>query len=91
MEALPSLKEVGTILSTNGGPFCQGDTRKSSSRLLGGTTKFETASYADFVIVSWLHFLKRIDENIYAKVVKIEPAYEKVYNASAKWLEHDGH
>lgn len=51
----------------------------------------EVASYADLVIVGGLQFFKVIDEEMFAKVVKIEPAFGTLYEASKKWLERDGH
>jgi hypothetical protein len=43
------------------------------------------------MIAGVLHFLKVIEEDIYQRVVKIEPAYEKLYDASKPWLERDDH
>jgi hypothetical protein len=50
-----------------------------------------TASYADFMIVGALHFFKVIEEDGYLRVVKIDPAYGKLYDASKQWLERDDH
>ncbi|PMD12331.1 hypothetical protein NA56DRAFT_652562 [Hyaloscypha hepaticicola] len=75
MEALPGIKALGEILRKNGGPFVQG----------------ETVSYADFVIVGWLRFYKVIEEDLFKRVVDIEPALGKLYYASKQWLERDDH
>lgn len=48
-------------------------------------------SYADFVIVSILHWMKRLDERFYERAVGIEPALKHVYEASKQWLERDDH
>ena len=50
-----------------------------------------TVSYADFVIVSVLHFMKRIDQALYERVIGIEPAFRDLYEASKVWLERDDH
>ena len=72
----PHLKELGQLLKEkDGGPF-----------LLG-----EKVSYADFVIVALLQFLKRIDEALYEQTVKIEPALQTLYDASMQWLVRDDH
>ncbi|KAL8790229.1 MAG: hypothetical protein Q9195_006452 [Heterodermia aff. obscurata] len=69
----PALKEMGDILKAEGGPFALG----------------KTVSYADFVIVSLLHYAKRIDEAIFERAVVIEPSLRIVYDASKQWLERD--
>ena len=43
------------------------------------------------MIVGALRFLKVIEEDIYQRVVKIETAYGKLYDASRLWLERDDH
>ena len=43
------------------------------------------------MIVGALHFLKAVEEDIYQRVVKIDPAYGKLYDASKQWLERDDH
>ena len=43
------------------------------------------------MIVGALRFLKVIEEDIYQRVVKIDPAYGKLYDASKQWLERDDH
>lgn len=49
------------------------------------------ASYADFVIVACLQFLKVIDENLYRRFVSVDPVIEKLYDASKPWLERNDH
>jgi hypothetical protein len=41
--------------------------------------------------VSALQFFRRIDESIFRRLVEMEPAFEKVYDASKQWLERDDH
>lgn len=48
-------------------------------------------SYADFVIVAALHFMKRADEKIYERAIQIEPALTELYEASQEWLKRDDH
>ena len=69
------LKEMGNILKAEGGPFVLG----------------KSASYADFVVVSFLHFARRIDEAIFERAVVMEPSLKTVYDACRKWLERDDH
>ena len=67
--------EVARLLKTNGGPFFLG----------------KQVSYADFILVGFLHFLKRIDISMYERAVDLDPALKTVYEASQKWLSRDDH
>jgi hypothetical protein len=49
------------------------------------------ASYADFVIVGMIHFLKVADEETYERLVKTEPEFRKLYDVCKQWLERDDH
>ena len=49
------------------------------------------ASYADFVIVGLLRFFKVIDEDIYKKVILVDPSLGRLYDASEPWLKRDDH
>jgi len=73
IEALPVIKELRQVVKARGGPFVMG----------------ETPSYADFVIVGALHFLRVVEEDLYNRVIKIEPAFDKLYDASSPWLKRD--
>lgn len=77
--ALPELKRLANMIGNpfNGqeGPFCMG----------------AIPSYADFVIVSLLHFFKVIDQDIYDRIVTIDKRFNRLYKASEKWLERDDH
>ncbi|KAL8949989.1 MAG: hypothetical protein Q9183_007558, partial [Haloplaca sp. 2 TL-2023] len=72
-EAKPVLQEAGKLLKENDGPFFMG----------------KEVSYADFVIVGLLQFAKQLGEGVFEKMVDIEPALAKVYEASAEWLKRD--
>ncbi|KAL2066015.1 hypothetical protein VTL71DRAFT_2086 [Oculimacula yallundae] len=73
--ALPAIKELGELVKRNGGPYVLG----------------KTPSYADFVIVGCLRFFRVIEEDIYQRIVKIEPSLGELYEACKPWLERDGH
>ena len=74
-EAEPAINELGGLLKKHGGPFVLG----------------ETMSYADLVVVGALQFLKCIEGRFLEKLVEIEPAFGKLYDASRGWLERDSH
>ncbi|KAL8851802.1 MAG: hypothetical protein Q9221_003316 [Calogaya cf. arnoldii] len=71
--AKPILTAIGALVKEKGGPFILGD----------------TASYADFVLVSGMHAFGRADSKILEKWVEIEPACGRLYDASKQWLERD--
>ena len=48
-----------------------------------------TASFADFVLVGLLQFIKRTDEKNFDRLVGIEPALKELYDAAKPWLERD--
>lgn len=48
-------------------------------------------SYTDFVLVSFLQFIKRANEEAFTKALEVDDAIKKVYEASGKWLERDDH
>ncbi|KAA8625310.1 glutathione S-transferase [Pyrenophora tritici-repentis] len=65
--------EVGNLLRQHGGPFFLG----------------ETASYADFILVSMQHCVKRANEDVYEKLMALDYALPQVYQASKQWLEKE--
>ncbi|KAF9696250.1 hypothetical protein EKO04_006239 [Ascochyta lentis] len=67
------LKEAADLLKKHDGPFFLG----------------QTVSYADFIFVSMLYFVKRLDEQVYQKLVSFDPAFTKVYEASRQWFTKD--
>jgi len=48
-----------------------------------------TVSYADFILVSMLHFVKRANEDVYKKLMALDDALPKIYEASKQWLEKE--
>ena len=46
-------------------------------------------SYADFVILGFLQFCKRIDQRYLDRVVEMEPVLGRLYAASEGWLARD--
>lgn len=102
--AEPAMKELGAILRAEGGPFVLGKTGKEFLNMpvepFRGQSivcvtmhllTVKTVSYTDLVIVGALQFLRRIQEDIFQRVVEIEPALKDVYEASNPWLERDDH
>lgn len=54
-------------------------------------TDVRSVSYADFPLVGFLQFMKKIEEDIYERAVRIEPALKSLYEASAGCLKRDDH
>ncbi|KAK0124742.1 hypothetical protein ONS96_008624 [Cadophora gregata f. sp. sojae] len=75
VEALPAIKSLGELVKKEGGPY-----------LLG-----KTPSYADFIIFAFLQFLKVIEDDLYQRLVKVEPVLGELYDVCKPWLERDGH
>lgn len=73
--AVPHLNEVAQALKENGGPFFMG----------------KTVSYADFIVVGLLQFLKRLsyDNDLFGRVMQIDPSFLVLYEACADWLKRD--
>ncbi|KAF2495811.1 hypothetical protein BU16DRAFT_526359 [Lophium mytilinum] len=63
------------LLKKNGGPF------------IGG----EKVQYADFVVVGFLHMVKRIDQKAFERYVALDPAFSAIYDASKEWLARGDH
>lgn len=77
-EAAPALREMAEPLEEGGGrggPFYLGP----------------TVSYTDFVVVGALQFVKKVDERLFERIVGMEPALGKLYDACGRWLERDSH
>lgn len=66
-------EQVADLLRKNGGPFFLGP----------------QVSYADFIFVGFLHFLKRVDSSLFDRFVSLDPTFTRVYDASREWLEKD--
>lgn len=49
-------------------------------------------SYADLIVVRALHCFKVLGgDDIFQRVIDIEPAFLTLYDASKAWLERDDH
>ena len=47
-----------------------------------------TASYADMVVLGWLQFYRRVDEErLFKRVLKLEPALDRLYEAGETVVE----
>lgn len=68
-----ALKEVADLLQKHDGPFFLG----------------ETVSYADFIFVSMLYFVKRIDEQAFQRMVSFDPTCSNIWEASRQWFTKD--
>jgi glutathione S-transferase len=66
-------KETGDLLRKHEGPFFLG----------------ETVSYADFIFVSLLRMMERVDEPNFERFLALDSTFPKVYEASKQWLEKD--
>ncbi|KAF1815582.1 hypothetical protein P152DRAFT_390289 [Eremomyces bilateralis CBS 781.70] len=74
-EAEPAIREWAEILKREVGPFVKG----------------KTVSYADFVIVSFLQFVKTIGDDVFDKFVGYDQTFKDIYEASADWVKRDDH
>ncbi|KAJ4380658.1 hypothetical protein N0V86_004019 [Didymella sp. IMI 355093] len=72
-KAEESLKEVADLLKKHEGPYFLG----------------KTVSYADFIFVSALYFVKCISEEAYQRMLSLDPSISKVYEASEQWFTKD--
>ncbi|KAH7114486.1 glutathione S-transferase-like protein [Dendryphion nanum] len=71
-----------------GGEKCWNEVKKPAQETAELLRKNEV-SYADFIFVSFLHFLKCLGENYFERFVSLDPAFANVYDASEKWLKRD--
>jgi hypothetical protein len=44
-------------------------------------------TYADFIFVSFLEFIRRVDLRSFEKFLSLDPEFGKVYEASQEWLK----
>ncbi|KAF2120809.1 glutathione S-transferas-like protein [Lophiotrema nucula] len=63
-------QKFAEVLKRNGGPFFLG----------------EEVSYADFIFVSFLHFLKMANADAFERFLALDPAFPAVYEACKPWL-----
>ena len=52
-------------------------------------TVLHQVSYADFYILGFLHFCKRIDEAVFERVLEGRPALGNLYEAGGQYLARD--
>lgn len=72
-EVRPVLEEIGSVLREKGGPFVLG----------------EEVSYADFILVGGMQFLRRTEERYYQGFVAADEAFGRLFEACRPWLEKD--
>ncbi|CAG8973972.1 hypothetical protein HYALB_00010092 [Hymenoscyphus albidus] len=72
-EVEPALKGVGDVLKRKGGPFVHG----------------KEVSYWDLKLVGFLQFMKTVQEPLFVKIISIEPALGKLYQACGNWVKRD--
>jgi hypothetical protein len=51
--------------------------------------KRNVASYADFMITSFLYYIRRIDQNDYNKMVAVDVALSDIFEACRPWFTRD--
>jgi glutathione S-transferase len=90
-EAEGPAKEIAELLKKNGGPFFLGETGESCYQSMGEGlwANRVIVSYADFIFVAFLQFVKRLDESAFERFVGFDDAIRKVFDASKEWLEKD--
>ncbi|KAF4553485.1 Glutathione S-transferase-like protein 11 [Elsinoe fawcettii] len=72
-DAEKPLNEMAALLQEKDGPYCLGD----------------KSCYADFYIVTSLHFMKRVDENIYNRIVKDHVEFRSLYTCMQAYLDKE--
>jgi len=71
--AKPGLEETAALLKKGEGPYFLG----------------KEACYADFVWVSFVHFVRRASEERYERLIGVDQVLKKHYEACGKWMEKD--
>lgn len=96
-------KKVGDWLREKEGPFFLGETGEfllfalcclvvfmfDGETISGRSADLMAVSYADFIFVGMLHFMRRIDEKLFERFCEFDPAFEKLYEACGEWLKKD--
>lgn len=77
----------------DGGVFVLGSEGESSTECLDGVKQLTgvVVSYADFIIVSAIEWVKRTDEADFGRLVGEYPLCGKLHEACKPWLERDDH
>ncbi|KAH6614867.1 hypothetical protein C7974DRAFT_319901 [Boeremia exigua] len=69
-QAQEAMKEVADLLKKHDGPFFLG----------------QSVSYADFIFVAMLYFVKSLDEQVFQKLLSMDPVLPELYQASEQWF-----
>ncbi|KAL8803968.1 MAG: hypothetical protein Q9182_002840 [Xanthomendoza sp. 2 TL-2023] len=72
-DVVPVVRELAEVLKKREGPFVLG----------------ERVSFADFMLVGWMVFLKRCEEGFLKRFVEMEPVFGRLWEASLKWADRD--
>ncbi|KAH6645098.1 hypothetical protein BKA67DRAFT_639847 [Truncatella angustata] len=67
------LEDLAALIKGKGGPFMMG----------------KTPSYADFVITSFLYYIRRIDQNDFDGMIAIDSALSDIFEACEPWFLKD--
>ena len=84
-KAEPPAKEFAQLLKKHGGPFFLGKDGMTTSSVNTVANK-SPVSYADVIFVAYLHFMKRLDSQIFERYLAFDPAFQELYDASKQWL-----
>ncbi|KAL7930689.1 hypothetical protein V8C35DRAFT_132466 [Trichoderma chlorosporum] len=72
--ATPSLKRLADVLNSNSsGPFFLGD----------------EASYADFVIVGFFEWCRCVGDDVFERILSVDPALGLLYSSCEVWLKRN--
>ena len=72
--AEPGLAALKALLHENGeGPYVMG----------------ETPSYADFIVVGFMHMCKKLGDDIFERMMAYDGSFPRLYKACEKWLKRD--
>lgn len=76
-KATPHLTDLAELLKQTGGPYFMG----------------EIVSHADFVVVGFFQFLKRVsyDDDVFDRAMQIDASFLALYQACTQWLKRDDH
>lgn len=74
--AEPGFQKLAELLTKNpDGPFFLG----------------ATVSYADFIVVAYFHFFKVLGDDIFDRLMAVDPSFPALYDACAQWFKRNNH